>query len=1073
MTQLYGRLGGFRFLLLAGAFSIFVYSASAQFTSAVEGTVMDASKAAVPGAKVTAANQATGIAYRATSNNLGVFRVTTLPLGTYRVEIEAPGFKPWVQTGMELAGSQVRTLNVALELGAQASTIEVVATAIAAVETGKSVTGTEISPITIEQAPLLSRNIFTGLVAMVPGLTGTGTSSADNYTPEAGYGISAGGQPNYYNAFQVDGASVQNSSRGGQTYFNPAPDLVEAVKVSSADFSAEKGRFSGASIEVYTKSGTNAFHGNVSLYHTNNRLQARTISQIALPAARRNEFGGTFGGPIVKSKTFFFGSFFGLSSSTVRSSTNTVETPQFRQFIVNQYPNSMAAAFFKVSAPMVEPTAQFLTIDQLMRTLPGSFPVPASWPRDMQVVGTNYVDLSVPRTGRQLSVRADHNFGNQKDRLSYSLMRQRGQNFSTSFRKEFPVKAFPDINWMNRLSWIHTFSANLLNESSVAYIRTSGGGGAVIGHYELPQASITGLSFVSNSGWSFWIHNDFTWHEVLAWTRGRHSMRFGIDIDRQRDDDDFSNQQLHSSFRFTNILDFAQDRPFSQTGPIVDARTGGPAQGLFQRIRLLYIAPFVQDDVKVTRNLTVNFGLRYDYFGHLNATKNDTVGIPQFQYGPGGTDAERVANGSMKTLGDNRGFVIPNKVDGWGPRIGVGWDVFGNGKLAIRGGWGVYFNKQANFIGLARLNPPNWAQPQVTIQDANPVFSYKMGPNYDPPPSDVIKTDSKGGIVGKRVAVSGTAPNFAIPRTQSWMFSIQRTMASWLLEADYNGSHSDRQMLTGDVNRFAGDLILNKGVLTRLNSSFGSISVFRTLALADSHLVTLMASKRFSRSWSLKSIFNVGRSINWADITNDGMSSTLEDWMHPDVRKGRASYDVKKRLTLESVLAVPSPWRTGLGYRVLGGWRLANIVILQDGAPFSVTTSQAYPNGDFNADGNTSDNPNAPAFGSKIPHSRRDFQNGVFKRADFPLPPLGMLGNLGRNVFTGPGFANVNTSIAKTFKLTGLGENTKLEFIGELFNALNRVNLGGVSSNMTSTTFGMATTSSDARRVQFGVRIAF
>jgi hypothetical protein len=305
------------------------------------------------------------------------------------------------------------------------------------------------------------------------------------------------------------------------------------------------------------------------------------------------------------------------------------------------------------------------------------------------------------------------------------------------------------------------------------------------------------------------------------------------------------------------------------------------------------------------------------------------------------------------------------------------------------------------------------------------------------------------------------------------MFSIQRTVGPWLLEADYNGSHSDRQMLRGDVNRFAGDLIQNRGVLTRLNSSFGSITLFRTAGLADSHLATLMASKRFSRSWSLKTIFNLGRSINWADVTNDGYSSNLEDWMHPEDRKGRASYDVKKRLTFESVLAVPSPWRTGLGYRVLGGWRLANIVILQGGAPFTVSTTQAYPNGDFNADGNNNDNPNAPAFGSNIPHSRRDFQRGVFTRADFPLPPRGVPGNLGRNVFTGPGFANVNTSIAKMFNLSGLGENTKLEFVGQLFNLLNRVNLGGVSSNMTSTTFGMSTTSSDARRVQFGIRVNF
>jgi hypothetical protein len=223
----------------------------------------------------------------------------------------------------------------------------------------------------------------------------------------------------------------------------------------------------------------------------------------------------------------------------------------------------------------------------------------------------------------------------------------------------------------------------------------------------------------------------------------------------------------------------------------------------------------------------------------------------------------------------------------------------------------------------------------------------------------------------------------------------------------------------------------------------------------------------------LKAIFNVGRSTNWADLTTDGFSSTLEDWTNPQAKAGRASYDVKKRLALESVLALPSVWRTGFGYSLLGGWHLSNIVVLQDGLPFSVITSQPYPFGDFNADGFNYDYPNTPVFGSKIPNSRGDFQKGVFTKADFPLPAQGVPGNLGRNVFTGPGFANVNTRVAKAFSLPGLGENTKLEVSGELFNAFNRVNLAAPASDMTSATFGRSTTSSGPRQVQFGARVAF
>src|SRR5260370_1439080 len=163
-------LESLRFLGLAGALSMFIHPAGAQSTSVVEGTLVDASNAAVPEAKVTLTSQARQVAYRSTSNNLGVFRVTTLPLGIYRVEIEATGFKPWVETDLALEAGQVRTLNVALEVGAAQQTVEVRATANA-VETGKAATSAEISPVTIQQAPLFSRNIFTGLVAMVSGVT--------------------------------------------------------------------------------------------------------------------------------------------------------------------------------------------------------------------------------------------------------------------------------------------------------------------------------------------------------------------------------------------------------------------------------------------------------------------------------------------------------------------------------------------------------------------------------------------------------------------------------------------------------------------------------------------------------------------------------------------------------------------------------------------------------------------------------------------------------------------------------------------------------------------------------------
>lgn len=302
------RLGLVPLFLLLGLAPPSTY---AQFSSAIEGTVQDQSRSGIPQAKVTVVNEATGVPYRATCDDTGSFRVPALGQGLYRIEIQASGFAQWTESGIRLEANQVQTINPVLRVSEQTQTVEVGAS-VAAVETGKSETAAEIEHRTIESAPILGRNVYASLVFLSPGITGNGRSSGgtptlgtDSFGTELQLNINAAGQRQENNDYQLDGTSIVVSSRGGAVYVSPEPDTVETIKVQAADFSADKGRFSGALVQTFSRSGTNAFHGTLSEYHSNNDLRGRTIFQSSVPVFRRNEFGGTFGGPIVKNHTFF------------------------------------------------------------------------------------------------------------------------------------------------------------------------------------------------------------------------------------------------------------------------------------------------------------------------------------------------------------------------------------------------------------------------------------------------------------------------------------------------------------------------------------------------------------------------------------------------------------------------------------------------------------------------------------------------------------------------------------------------------------------------------------------------
>lgn len=285
------------------------------------------------------------------------------------------------------------------------------------------------------------------------------------------------------------------------------------------------------------------------------------------------------------------------------------------------------------------------------------------------------------------------------------------------------------------------------------------------------------------------------------------------------------------------------------------------------------------------------------------------------------------------------------------------------------------------------------------------------------------------------------------------------------------GNHTVHLYTQTDINRFAGNLVATNGTLTRLNPNFGSSIYGQTIGSSRANIFSFMFARRFAHGWSAHAIYSHGRTLD-ADSSNDnGVANgeRIEDIANINGQWGGADFDVRNRLTIDGVWEVPTPFRSGILKQTLGNWRIS-----ASGLPFTVYTSANYPSGDYNADGYGYDEPNTPAFGNAISVSRSAFLDGVFTANQFPVPPKGQEGNLGRNTFEGPGVAQVNTNAIKTFHIPWFirHEGATAELRGEIFDLFNRVNLTA-PSDLSSGLFGKSTGQRQPRTVQVGLRIAF
>jgi hypothetical protein len=1051
----------------------------AQFTAVIEGSVVDPSNAGVPNAEVTIERPEMGLKRVVVTSEVGYYRVASLPPGAFKVRVTAPGFDSVVLDAVQLENDQTKTLNISLKIGSPTTQVSVSAE-VPLVETGEAKVSGHIQEKEVSQLPLVGRNFMT-LVVLTPGVTGLPSgggqayaqATGDIFSAEYGVNLNANGQRAESNNFQVDNASVNGSPRGGVTNFSPSADAIQELRVSVNNFSAEYGRNSSAMVNAITKSGTNKYHGTAGWYHTNNALTGRnSVFQPEVPVFRRNEGNGTIGGPIKKNKIFFFGSVDVLRSGLGQGFSASAITPEFGQYIQQNFPNNISAQLYKNFPSQLTKLSDGLTAGQVAGSsctggAPISTPV-GSLPCNFPLTFNGSFAQTLPRNGLQWFGRIDNTFRDGKDRLYGSVGRTTLDQVrfgSPDVYPAFTALASEYTMYWN-VNWTHLFSATILNEAS--WSGTRAWGDAPVSHGEVPEIDVTGIaSYGTGFSDAVFIQNNQQWHDVLSINHGSHSFKTGGIFQCGSGCPGagalFHNTYTRVHYFFPSLFDFVKDDPQTESNIGFDPKTGQQTGPDFRPV-YKNLGFFFQDDWKVAKNLTVSLGLRWEVY--LNPSDKDNLYVGA-TFPSGNNYAERIANLTpvVKRPLDH------TDLNNFAPRVGVAWDPTGKGTTSIRVGAGVFYDRASGQF----FNDAGTSLPVIGSAVADkrsglpPVYGLStstQSPWLFPAPPINVGLDQRNGLVGIPSAISVWDPNLRTMYTYNYFFGIQHQLTGTLaLEANYVGSVGHKTYMGFDVNRYAGDLL--DGTLNRINPSFAGIGYGQARGASFYNGFNVSVKKRYSFGLNFQLAYTYGKAID--DSSSFGLGLNIEDANNLKLSRGLSDFDVRNKLALSLLYETPAVGHNRAA-SLLSKWEIGAVTILQSGRPFDVFCGSC----DYNLDGFYYDYPNAPSFGGyKGGFSRQEYLNGIFPASAFGAPAPGSDGTLGRNMYFGPHYYNTNLNIVKHFRLPFLGEQGLLDFRTEFFNLFNTTNLDSVTGDVSSGQFGQATTALGARNVQFGLRVSF
>ena len=1026
----------FRMIVLALTGCLFGATAVAQFRTSIQGVVTDPQGEVVPGATLTLTDTSTNQTVIRTSNGNGVFNFNALPADHFSLVIESKGFKKKILNDLQLIPEQPNALNVQLELGGASETITVDASQVAALDTQTASIGGTITSNQIQNMPSFGRDVFQ-LIQLAPGVFGNGSQGGGNagtnnlpgvagpggsaagagiFATENGPQAVANGGQTQTNSISIDGISTVSAVWGGTTIITPNEDSVDNVKILSNGYDAENGRFSGAQIQVTSKSGTNSYHGSIFFranrpglnayqpYNGPGSLQPGTPEERGLlrNTQRFNQIGGSVGGPIWKDRIFAF-----FAYETIRNSSSTTATAWYETSAFDGLApaNSIASKFLTFpgagvsAAGMISETCANIGLVENVncRTIPGqglNIGSPLTSPlgtQDLTWTGpnnpgigsglsnvadiANFTTLNPTTTTQvQYNGRLDANI-TQRDHASFAIywVPVSTTNFVGPIRT-YNLFHHAQINNAFAGIWNHTFSPTFLNEAraNAAGWRWNEVDTNPQAPFGLPQAQIdqigsipsTGLITFGAPGPSVLNQWTYSYKDVATKVVSNHTLKFGGEITRLY----FLNENTGAArpnYNFYNIWAFLNDAPHFQGGTF-DPLTGIPTAHR-QDDRVTIYGFFIQDDWKARRNLTFNLGLRYSYFGPLSTKQNNLNSV---QFGSGSA----MFTGMSIRLGGN---LWGAQKGNFGPQVGFAWspDAF-HDRFVVRGGYGLNFNQEEIAISAnAGSNPPSTVSPafaSVSPSNINPNIVYAVASDphslfgYPPNPNTITAFNSVNLPIGGNVSLTAFPANLPTAYTHHYSLDTQYDLGHQLIATvGYQGSTAHHLI----TNSNAYVLAAAQGFA--LNPLVTSVGFFNTQGASNNNSLRLGLKHSFSHQ------FMADAEFVWAKSMDDGTNPYQQDPYpyFPTYARGRSDYNVGKAFKIYG-LWQPVFFRGSHSWleKVVGGWSVSGIFNLHTGFPwtpvFNVPGGQLY----FQGSGYSQLRPAAYLGGAG-----HDTSNGAFK----------------------------------------------------------------------------------------------
>lgn len=1112
--------------LVLGVLALLVAtSALAQGRAAIAGRIMDATGAVIPGAEVTATHLGTGDSRTILTGDAGNYRIDQVRPGHYEVKAALTGFKTATSQVTVTVGQVVR-VDLTLEVG-EVTEVVTVTDAATTVDTEQGRVSGLVDEQRILEMPLNGRNIYQ-LMQLTPGAVNT-----DATISEPGQNTNINGGRANMNGFWMDGVTTKGLSggtgAGDAAGTTPNLEAIQEFRVETLNFSAEFGNSVGSIVNVVSKQGTNEFHGSVFEFHRNDNLDAREFFDSRKPNFIQNQFGAAVGGPIVKNSTFFFGSYEGARIRTGESSVNLIESSQWGSYVAS---NGLPVARFLYSSyglnrPLTNTTSvgEYLSsfgytadasqaeVDAFLSATFGSAPGAISAAAPM--IGDSSVFTPDASDNDGFSVRIDQEIG-ANDKIYGRYFFNQFEGLVVDPRPAFN-NPFVSRSHLFSLNWTKIFSPRVVNEARTGLTR--GIGDILAGTPGVPRIAEGGTGtavFGAYNGYPQIFHeNIFTWADTLSVARGDHGMKMGIEVRRNQENSEFNVGR--PSYYFFDLIYLALDDPYYQVGGVDPQFDLGPGKAElasnFRGWRNTEVGVFFNDDWKITPNLTLNLGLRWDYYSRLKDVQNRTT---RFNVTGSGDFFQRIASGFFE------GPVDQLSGDDWNnfaPRLGFAWDPFSDGKMSVRGGFGVAYQSGIyNPLANSRWNKPFYSFNLVCDVCGRAGEVILFGPQGGQAVSATGSNPNPGAgtFDGNIIAyeptnvnkafLSGVAnPEMRDPYVMSYFLGLQRElMGDTTFELNYVGTLGRKLIRAENPNRFTGDRIgapsptgafAGDPAFNRVNPDEGVLRFWENNVNSNYHSLQVALNRRYSEGFALNMNYTLAKSLDirstWhsgATSSNLGQEGFSTDVTNLRIDYGRSVFDARHRFVANWLW--DTPWfkdsDSWAARYILGGWQLNGIVSLQSGQPFTPHCSASFPGGcDFNADGNNNDRPNAPSSGNSLSSDRSDFvnpNNGIFgfsgsstadRLAFFGTPAPGTNGTLGRNTFEGPGLANVDFSIFKEGAVPQLGESGMVQLRFEFFNLFNRPNFLQPFPRLNSGLFGRSSDAFDAREIQIGLKILF